>query len=387
MGSTGKKTGPLEEGSAVAVKLIEGDFDIAASGTVTCIEGDTVYAFGHPFYNEGNVTLPMAHAWVHTVIPSLSNSFKLTSTGKTVGEFNLDYAQGIRGTRGKDPVLVPLDISIRNRDSGETGSYSFRTVHDKKWTPFLVFLAALYAIDEAEIVGTDVSVWVESTVKAEGISPITGKDFFVTSGAPGWGSAGPLWDRIAFLMENAYKPLGIEKVSLALEVASGKQQKVIERFIADKTEVKPGDTVELILSVSQYGKPVSRETLTVDIPEDIPEGAVQMRIYNGLSAGTYDLQRAPGLAAPESIEQIAELFSDTYGPHTLIVEFSIPSQGIVVEGKEYENVPQSILDVYKGLSHPRISPTGYSLWRRIPRKRRDVLMGSISIVLDVSEYH
>ena len=385
--AAGMDIGPLEEGSAVAVKLIEGDFDIAAVGTLTCIENNTVYAFGHPFYMEGNVTLPMAKAWVHTVIPSLRSSFKLTSTGETVGEFNLDYAQGLRGNRTKKPDLVPLKVSLRNKDSGESTSYSFRTVHEKRWTSFLVFLAVLYAVDEAEIVGTDVSVWIESSIEAEGIPPVTGKDFFVSWGTPGWGSAGPLWSKIDFLMDNEYKPLAIRNVTLDLEVAGGKQVKRIERFIAEKTKVKPGGTVEFILSLRQYGKPVSRETITVAVPEDIPEGPVRLNIYNGLYAGGYDIERAPGLADPASIEQIARLLSDTYGANTMIAEFSTRAEGVVVEGREFQDIPQSVLDIYKGLNHPRVSSTRYKLWRRTPMKRDDIIMGGISVVLDVSKYH
>ena len=71
----------------------------------------------------------------------------------------------------------------------------------------------------------------------------------------------------------------------------------------------------------------------------------------------------------------------------MIVEFNTREGGVVVEGKEFENLPQSILDIYKGLSHPRVSSTAYMLWRRIPVQRTDVLMGNISVLLDVSRYH
>ena len=251
----------------------------------------------------------------------------------------------------------------------------------------MIFLASIYAIDEAKIVGTDVTAWIESTITAEGIPPITGKDFFITSGSPGYGSAGALWDKIDFLMDNAYKPLNIQKVSLSVKVAPGKHQKIIERYIVDKTKIKPGDTVEFIFSIRQYGKPVSREKMSIKIPEDLPEGHVQLSVYNGLFAGAHDIQRAPGLRNPESIEQIAELFSDKYDAHTMIVEFNTMEGGVVVQGKEFENLPQSILDVYKGLSHPRVSSTAYMLWRRTPVQREDVLMGNISVLLDVSRYH
>ena len=53
--------GPLPDlapGSAVGVSLVEGDLDLSVTGTVTHIDDDRVYAFGHPFYNLGPTQLP-----------------------------------------------------------------------------------------------------------------------------------------------------------------------------------------------------------------------------------------------------------------------------------------------------------------------------------------
>jgi len=36
-------------GDAIGAVLLRGDFNVAATGTVTYVDGDRVYAFGHPF--------------------------------------------------------------------------------------------------------------------------------------------------------------------------------------------------------------------------------------------------------------------------------------------------------------------------------------------------
>ena len=43
----------LAPGDAVGVALLTGDFELGATGTVTHVDGDRVYAFGHPLYNLG----------------------------------------------------------------------------------------------------------------------------------------------------------------------------------------------------------------------------------------------------------------------------------------------------------------------------------------------
>ena len=53
-----RHAGPLREGDAIGVALASGDIDMGATGTVTHIDGDRVYAFGHPFYNLGPAAVP-----------------------------------------------------------------------------------------------------------------------------------------------------------------------------------------------------------------------------------------------------------------------------------------------------------------------------------------
>ena len=41
------------------MSLIRGDLEMGATGTVTHVDGDRVYAFGHPFLNLGPTTFAM----------------------------------------------------------------------------------------------------------------------------------------------------------------------------------------------------------------------------------------------------------------------------------------------------------------------------------------
>ena len=54
--------GPLKPGDAVGVTFVEGDFLLGGTGTVTHIDEDRVYAFGHPMYNLGPINFPMTRA-------------------------------------------------------------------------------------------------------------------------------------------------------------------------------------------------------------------------------------------------------------------------------------------------------------------------------------
>ena len=94
---------PLKPGDPVGVNLITGDFMMGATGTVTEVDGDQVYAFGHPFYNLGPTQFPMTRAYVYSILPSLLSSMKIATTGETIGTFQQDRATAIAGTLGQGP--------------------------------------------------------------------------------------------------------------------------------------------------------------------------------------------------------------------------------------------------------------------------------------------
>ena len=67
----------LVPGSAVAVDVLRGDLEMSAIGTLTWREGDRVLLFGHPFFQSGEVRLPLSTAEITTVVPSVASSFRV----------------------------------------------------------------------------------------------------------------------------------------------------------------------------------------------------------------------------------------------------------------------------------------------------------------------
>ena len=58
--------------------------DIATEASPASLD-DKVLAFGHSFFSQGRMELPMSTAYVHTVIPGVFSSFKLSSSLKQAG--------------------------------------------------------------------------------------------------------------------------------------------------------------------------------------------------------------------------------------------------------------------------------------------------------------
>src|SRR5205814_4881150 len=92
-----EKDTPLETGGPLAVSLISGDFDLSGIGTVTHIEGNRVYGWGHPFMSLGGCQLPMMTGYIHTVYPRQTVSFKMGSPLREVGLMHADVSTCIAG--------------------------------------------------------------------------------------------------------------------------------------------------------------------------------------------------------------------------------------------------------------------------------------------------
>src|SRR5262249_30614809 len=106
--------GPLKPGDAIGVMLVGGDLQLGATGAVTHIDGDRVYAVGHPMYNLGPTEYPMTRAYVYTVLPSLFSSMKLSSTGDVIGTFSQDRATAIGGRLGPGPRMLPMSMTLES---------------------------------------------------------------------------------------------------------------------------------------------------------------------------------------------------------------------------------------------------------------------------------
>src|SRR6266851_5799128 len=119
--------GPLKPGDAVGVMLVSGDLQLGGTGTITHIDGDRVYAFGHPMYNLGPTEFPMTRAYVYTVLPSLFSSMKLSSTGEVIGTFLQDRATAIAGRLGPAPKLLPVTLTLES-DRAPKRSFHFGVV-------------------------------------------------------------------------------------------------------------------------------------------------------------------------------------------------------------------------------------------------------------------
>ncbi|MDI9370501.1 MAG: SpoIVB peptidase S55 domain-containing protein, partial [Synergistota bacterium] len=121
-------------GDAITVLLAWGDVTIGSTGTMTAIAPDGRFlAFAHPFLGRGAVNYPVAHAYIHNVVPSIEAPFKVGSPLRIIGTVTQDRPQGIGGRIGYFTPSISATLLFTDEERGVKTQKRFHIAPD----PFL----------------------------------------------------------------------------------------------------------------------------------------------------------------------------------------------------------------------------------------------------------
>jgi hypothetical protein len=333
---------PLQPGDAVGVNLIAGDLSLGGTGTVTHVDGDRVYAFGHPFYNLGPTEFPMTRAYVHTVLPSLMSSSKLSTIGQVIGTIRQDRATTIAGTLGDGPSMLPIRISLET-DRGFRRHFSFDVVRDQLFTPLLAYVSILNTLKSYEREYGAASFSLKGRAQVRNHGELTFEDLF-TGESPSVGAASYVAAPLTFLLKNDFESVDIEALDISITSSEEPRTATIERVWLDTMEVRPGQTVPLKVLIRGYrGEEVARE-----IPLAIPAnagGTLTIMVADGLRLTQWEQRELRQPQQAHGIAQIVRALNEARRNNRIYIRLLTPNAGAVVSGEYLSALPPSILSV------------------------------------------
>ena len=100
-------------GAPLSIAMVTGDFDLSGIGTVTHVEGNRVYGFGHPMFSLGSCEFPLMTGYIHTVYPRASVSMKMGSPLKVVGVSTPTSAPASPAALGPKPDMLPVSVRVK----------------------------------------------------------------------------------------------------------------------------------------------------------------------------------------------------------------------------------------------------------------------------------
>ncbi len=334
----------LRPGDAVGVNIVSGDFNMGATGTVTEVVGNRVYAFGHPFFNLGPIAFPMTKAFVHTLLPSMTSSMKIATTGDVIGTVHQDRATTIAGLMGDAPPTIPVKVTLES-DRGFKKHFEFRVVNDQLFTPLFTYASILSTLSSYERETGAATFSIKGTMNVKSHGQIKIEDLFSGNGAS-LSAAGSVLAPLTFLLGNDFEPIEIEALDLTVQSTEQPRTATIERVWLDGGRARAGRTVPLKVLMRTYrGEEVVR-TVPLEIPANAT-GSLSVMVSDGSRLAQWERREVRQPTEPRSVPQLMRTLNTLRKNNRLYVRLLAADAGAVISGEPLSSLPPSVLGVFE----------------------------------------
>jgi hypothetical protein len=334
--------GPLKPGDAVGVMLVNGDLQMGGTGTVTHIDGNNVYAFGHPLYNLGPTEFPMTRAYVYTVLPSLFSSFKLSTTNEVIGTFLEDRATTIAGRLGAGPRMIPVTINLAQARASKR-TFNFEIVNDQMFTPLMTYAALLNTLSSYERQYGAATFTVRGQATVKGHEAIEFDDLFST-GQSAMDASAYIVAPLTYLLGNDYEKVEVTGLDLTIGSAEEPKTATLERAWIDDPRPRPGRTVPLKILLRTFRGEDEVHTLPVEIPANA-SGTLSVMVTDGSRLNQLEVRESRTSPQMRSVDQVIKTLNKARRNNTLYVRLLGSDAGAVVNGEVLSSLPPSVLAV------------------------------------------
>ena len=268
----------LKPGSAVAVQMVSGDYQVSAIGTVTLVEGENFLAFGHSFTNKGKVDYLAYQAEILHTIKSQVMSFKIGLPLQIAGRIIEDRQHGLLGRFGEIPNMIPVNVTVRDLDRNLTRTSSFQVIDNERMYKDLVISGVTDAIDQTiDRVGSGTALVKLHLEIENGKGPITrenlfyGKDIAVSC-------LRDLRELLDLLTTNEFSQVAVKAIQATIDIQEKQNTARIIRLEADHPKAKSGDKVKLRAVIRAYRGQTLEVPFEIKLPAKMGPGKLTLSV-------------------------------------------------------------------------------------------------------------
>lgn len=320
----------LKPGSAVAVQMVSGDYQVSAIGTVTLVDGDHFLAFGHSFTNKGKVDYLAYQAQILHTIKSQVMSFKIGLPLQRSGRIVEDRQAGILGKFGEFPRLIPVMVNVKDSDRNLSRTSSFQVIDNEQMYRDLIISGVTDAIDQTiDRVGSGTAS-VKIKIELENINgPMIrenlfyGKDIAVSC-------LQDLRDLLDLLTTNEFSPVALKSIEVNIDVQEKRISARIIKIETDRTKVKPGEKVKLRAVIQTFRGQRLTIPFEIKLPANIEPGKLTLTAHGSSKfisepeAG--DRKKSESKAGMKEAGSLEELLKDFFSGvknNQIVMEYQV----------------------------------------------------------------
>jgi len=371
------RPGSLVPGSPVAVDVLRGDLNFSAIGTVTYVDGDRVLIFGHPFFQSGEVRMPLSTARIVGILPSLATSFKLGVPGTPIGIATQDRRAGVAGRLGGAPALMPFRVEVAT--GGRRQSFAFECIEDRSLLPQLVGAAAMNSLLESGGSGAQQSLRWSLDLWSGGRELRLGD---VAAGdAPVAEMLGALSSPLRFLAANPYERCRFDSLRIVLEATQGREQWTVRGARTGAAMARPGGTLRVAAELERWRGERRTVELALRVPEELPNGRYTLWLGGGAEYDRAAASRLPWRFRPVSLADAWQRLGGVHRSDRLYSALWARAPEVTSDGEDYPELPTSALAV---LASPETAGegarrAGWALFEGPSADMRGVVRGEVTL--------
>ncbi|SPE22147.1 conserved exported hypothetical protein [Acidobacteriia bacterium SbA2] len=336
----------LSPGSMISMLLVRGDLNMSADCTVTYRQGNKLYACGHRFLAVGPIQIPFAPAHVLVTVPSLASSFKLDAPGEVMGTIRQDRFDAVYGLVGeKSPPMIPVSVNIQSTLNAQE-NYKFEVIQEPFLSPLLVNLGFVSTLGNTERAVGASTLEVDGKIRLAGADAVSFQD--VLSGEMGISSlAGSVVATpLTFLLGSGFPDLRIEGIELSVRSRDERSVAMLEQVWSSRSEVKPGDHIEVFGLLRLPGGQMVTQRIPVDIPENVSDKGLMLAVGGGTAINGLQYRFAQPGSSARDVHQLVKALNRMRRNNRLYALLMAPQRSFMLEGDEYPSPPPSLIQTF-----------------------------------------
>ncbi len=274
----------IEPGAAMGVAVVCGDFVVGATGTVTAVNDKKILAFGHPFTHAGNVNFFMTDS---AVIGSISgengSGVKIAKVGNIIGRINQDREAGIAGILGKFPSTVPMTVTVTDSAQNKSETYNSTIAYNETLIPKLGASIAYTALSKTADSLAESTVSVNFDIKTNVVDSgvFSRQNMYYNATDVGQVAVIELLQALNTICSNTTAESNIYGIDVNMTMETERKTATLISAVPDKSKVKPGETVNLTVTIQPYRKPNEILIVPYTVPVTRPEGPMTLDLHGG----------------------------------------------------------------------------------------------------------
>ena len=328
----------LEPGSSVGGRLVTGDIDLTATGTVTYRDDDKILGFGHSFFSNGKTNIAMCQADVITVVSDQTYSYKLSNKTTTVGNIIQDEIHGIFGKIGGQTPMIETNITHEINGKFDR-NFHYQVIRDDDLTPFLMLITFLQSMVSTGAPSSDRTLDIQAEIKFEDYPSVKINDRFSGDGSIYY-TAFTLLDMLGLLADNPFVIPKIKSIDMKLNSVTKNYFAEITNIWYNTTDITPGDKLQLTIAVKPWRNEPFIKQVEIDIPDYVePRGLMMVQVGSGRIIDQFEQRFSPARNEVETMDQLITKLNQRHNNKNIYVRLLWQQQGAIVDGQEMPALP------------------------------------------------